>query len=101
MQKEDEKLAQEYLRVRTTPARIFIEVKMVEAEGVDRFATRWSLAAALPRTANAMQVGRARMIALADHRYFRVCDGCGDKHPAGMVAKQPGGDEHCRECASG
>ena len=72
MTQEDQNLLQEYVRVRTTPMRIFVEVKMVDAERDEVLSARWSLSCVLPANATPLQVDRARMIALADYRYFRT-----------------------------
>jgi formylmethanofuran dehydrogenase subunit E len=98
MTEEDQTLLKEYVRVRTTSARIFVEVKMVDESGEDPLATRWSLASALPANASHVQLDRARKMALADYRYFRSCDTCGEKFPAGKVPSQGDGKDVCREC---
>lgn len=103
MTEEDQTLVREYMRVRTTSSRIFIEVKMVEGDGEseEALATRWSLAAILPAKATPLQVDRVRMMALADYRYFRTCDSCGEKLPAGLVPSGDAGEDQCSECRTG
>ncbi|RBP46318.1 hypothetical protein DES53_102706 [Roseimicrobium gellanilyticum] len=98
MTQEDQTLLQEYMRVRTTPNRIFVEVKMVDGGDGDTLATRWSLACVLPSKATPLQVDRARMIALADYRYFRTCDSCREKLPAGLVPSGENGVDVCQNC---
>lgn len=101
MTEEDQTLLREYVRVRTTSTRVFVEVKMVDAGSDDGMASRWSLACVLPSKATPLQVERARMIALADYRYFRTCDSCGEKLPAGLVPTGDAGVDYCRECSVG
>lgn len=94
-------LIQNYVRVRVTPARIMIEVRVEEPqdeEGEVPF-SRWSLAAALPKLSLATAVERARMMAVADRRYFRTCDGCGDRLPVAQIISRDDGTEHCPDCA--
>ncbi len=98
MTEEDQALLKEYMRVRMTSSRIFVEVKMVDEGGADPLATRWSLAAALPAGATHLHLDRARKMALADYRYFRTCDACGEKFPAGLVLSQGAGEDVCRDC---
>jgi hypothetical protein len=93
----DEHLLQDHVRVRRTVARIFVEVRVNADEGSDQTA-RWSLAAALPLQATPGEVARARMLVLADYRYFRVCDTCGDKYLANRVRSLGDGTDICREC---
>lgn len=90
-------LLQEHTRVRVTAARIFVEVKTNQEDG-EAMAVRWSLAAALAPRSTPVQVERARMLALADYRYFRQCDACGDRHPAGLMRSRVDGTEVCRSC---
>lgn len=92
----DNQILQEYVRVRVTPARIFIEVKHHEED--EAISTRWSLAAALPLQSTRMQVDRVRMMTLADYRYFRVCDTCGERHPRAEIRAVGDGSDVCREC---
>jgi hypothetical protein len=101
MTEEEQMLLREYVRVRTTSTRIFVEVKMVDAGSDDVMASRWSLACVLPSKATPLQVDRARMIALADYRYFRTCDSCKEKLPAGLVPSGDAGVDFCRECSTG
>jgi hypothetical protein len=101
MTQEDQNLLQEYVRVRTTPSRIFVEVKMVDADSDDVLSARWSLSCVLPAKATPLQVDRACKIALADYRYFRTCDSCGEKLPAGLVPSGDAGVDTCRECSAG
>lgn len=98
MTQEDQTLLQEYVRVRTTSMRIFVEVKMVDAVSEDVLSTRWSLSCVLPSKVTSLQVDRACKIALADYRYFRTCDSCGEKLPAGLVPQGAAGVDVCREC---
>src|SRR5689334_13441892 len=93
----DELLLRNQVRVRKAASRIFIEVNIIDDEGSNQ-AARWSLTAALPLQATPTQVARARMLVLADYRYFRVCDTCGEKHPARMVRSLGDGTDICREC---
>lgn len=94
----DDEILREYVRVRVTRARVFIEVK--HHESGDTLSSRWSLAAALPLHSKRMEVERVRLMTLADYRYFRVCDTCGDRHPAAMVRSVGDGTDICRDCAS-
>jgi hypothetical protein len=94
----DEEILQDYVRVRVTAARIFIEVRMEDPGWEKRLAIRWSLAMTLPRASTPLQVGRARMLTLVDHRYFRVCDTCGLRLPSGRVNSNENGTENCRDC---
>jgi hypothetical protein len=98
MTQEDQILLQEYVRVRTTPMRIFVEVKMVDAGSDDVLSARWSLSCVLPSKATPLQVDRACKIALADYRYFRTCDSCGEKLPAGLVPTGENGVDVCVHC---
>jgi hypothetical protein len=93
----DELLLRDHVRVRKTVSRIFIEVCVNPVDGSDHTA-RWLPAAALPLSATPGQVGRARMLVLADYRYFRVCDTCGEKYPSPMVRSCGDGTDVCREC---
>jgi hypothetical protein len=93
----DELLLRDHVRVRKTVSRIFIEV-CVNADQISDQTARWSPAAALPLVATPGQVGRARMLVLADYRYFRVCDTCGERHPAHVVRSLGDGTDICREC---
>lgn len=95
----EEQLLQEFVRVRITPARILVEVKMPATSG-EVLATRWSLAAALPRQASPAQVTRAQRLTLADHRYFVTCDGCGEKVHSELVDNRDDGQAFCMECAA-
>lgn len=93
-------LIQNYVRVRVTPARIMIEVRvegLEDEEGSVPF-SRWALAAALPKLSLAPAVERARMMAVADRRYFRTCDGCGGRLPVAQIISHDDGTEHCRDC---
>jgi hypothetical protein len=93
----DELLLRDHVRVRKTVSRIFIEVCVNADEGSDKTA-RWSPTAALLFTATPSQVARARMLVLADYRYFRVCDTCAERYPAPMVRSCGDGTDICREC---
>ena len=93
----DELLLQDHVRVRKTVSRIFIEV-LVNANEDNHQAARWTLTAALPLAATPGQVGRARVLVLADYRYFRVCDTCGEKYPSPIVRSLGDGTDVCREC---
>lgn len=99
MTQEDQTLLRDHLRVRTTPARVFVEVKKVDSGSDDALSTRWSLACVLPSRATPLQVERACKIALADYRYFRTCDACGEKLPAGLVPTGTAGVDVCRGCS--
>lgn len=95
-------LLQNYVRVRMTPARIMIEVKVEEpadAEG-NTSSARWSLAAALPKLSLATAVERARLMTVADRRYFRLCDLCGERHPIGKIITLADGSDQCVDCAA-
>ena len=94
---KDELLLQEHVRIRTTGAGIFVEVRMNANDGAD-LAVRWALAAALPLRSTPMEVSRARMLVLTDYRYFRVCDTCGDRHPSRLVRSCGDGTDVCQEC---
>jgi hypothetical protein len=76
-------------------------VTMVDAGSEDVLSTRWSLACVLPAQATPLQLDRACKIALADYRYFRTCDACGEKRPAGLVPKGDAGVDVCRGCLQG
>lgn len=93
----DELLLRDHVRVRKTVSRIFIEVRVDGEEGSDQTG-RWTLTAALPLAATPGQVGRARLLVLADYRYFRVCDTCGEKYPSPLVRSLGDGTDVCREC---
>ena len=93
----DELLLHDHVRVRKTASRIFIEVLVSDDEGSDQ-AARWTLVAALPLAATSGQVSRARMLVLADYRYFRVCDTCSEKYPSSVVRSRGDGTDICREC---
>lgn len=90
-------LLQEHTRVRVTAARIFVEVRTNQEDG-EAMATRWSLSAALPTRSTPTQVERARMLAVADYRYFRTCDECGERHPAGLMRSGEDGADVCLNC---
>lgn len=93
----DQALLENYVRVRVTAARIFIEVRAPESED-DHLAVRWSMAATLPPAANPSHVERARLMTLADYRYFRVCEECGTRTPAVMVKTTREGKDVCVDC---
>jgi hypothetical protein len=95
-------LLQNYVRVRMTPARIMIEVKVeapADAEG-NTPSARWSLAAALPKLSLATAVERARLMTVANRRFFRICDRCGDRHPIGRIITRADGSDQCVDCAA-
>jgi hypothetical protein len=92
----ESELLESHVRVRLTTARIFVEVRMHDEQ--ETMAARWSLASTLPLKSTPLQVERARMLALADYRYFRVCDTCGDRFPAGAVRSCEDGTDICQEC---
>jgi hypothetical protein len=92
----DDEIMRDYVRARVTRTRIFIEVKGHEEEGA--MFTRWGLAAALPLQSTRLQVDRVRMMTIADYRYFRVCDTCGEKLPSALVRPIGDGTDICRAC---
>jgi hypothetical protein len=96
----DKKLLQEYVRVRLTPMRIMIEVRVSAPDTEDGQPTpaRWSLAAALPKLSPPTAVERARQMVVADRRYFRTCDACGEKRPSAWIVGGPDGREICITC---
>jgi hypothetical protein len=93
----DDEILRDYIRVRVTPTRIFVEAKGQEE---DAMFTRWRLAAALPLRSTRMDVERVRMMTAADYRYFRACDTCGEKLPAIWVRSVGDGTDICRDCES-
>ena len=92
----DDQILQDYVRVRVALGRIFIEVRGPDEDGT--MFSCWRAAAALPVNSTRMQVERVRMMTLADYRYFRVCDTCGDRHPVALVRPVGNGTDICREC---
>lgn len=99
----DAELLDKYVRVRLTPVRIMIEVKVVGPpnQNDQEASVRWSLAATLPKISLVKAVERARLMTLSDRRYFRVCDDCGVKVPAASITDLDNGTEVCAECLGG
>lgn len=93
----EEELLQ-WIRVRVTPTHILVEVRMPEGLDTPTPTERWSMAGLLRRSATEGEVKRARLLALADYRYFRTCDACGEKLPSAYVQPQGDGTDACRDC---
>ena len=94
----DHELLENYIRVRATASRIFIEVRM-PGESELQMAERWSLAAALPRSSSPAHTERARLMTLSDYRFFRVCDECGTRASIASVRATEDGRDVCLDCA--
>lgn len=97
--KEDD-LIRAFTRVRATALRIFVEVRMVDAEQAGYLAERWTLAATLPPNSPPIDVDRALLRVLADYRYFRTCEICEERRPVGEFTTEVAhcGHDHCRDC---
>ncbi len=97
---KDDDLIRTFTRVRATPLRIFVEVRMADSQEEGYLAERWTLAAMLPPNSLPIAVDRALLRVLADYRYFRTCEICEERRPVGEFAAEAAqsGHDHCREC---
>ncbi len=91
-------LISQFIRIRTTAARMMIEIQDVsQDDDTERLSTRWALAAVLPVGTPKLRVDRMVMHLLADYRWFGKCDQCSGHQPKGWLTHR-NGEDFCREC---
>jgi hypothetical protein len=91
----DRELRKEFIRIEKTPNEVQIFVREIRWEGPHTPIHTWAVGKSLPATASEAEIEKATAGILEDHRYFRVCDECGERKPVGWMLNE----SICQECA--
>ena len=91
----DRELRKEFIRIKKAPNEVQILVHKIRWEGPHTPIHTWAVGKSLPATAFEADVEKATARILEDHRYFRVCDECGERKPVGWMLNEG----ICQECA--
>jgi len=91
----DRELLQEFVRIKRTDKKVQILVREIRWDGPATPIHTWVIAKSLPDTASEPTIENATADILQDHRYFQVCNECGERKPVGWMLDA----SICQECA--
>ncbi len=91
----DRELRKEFIRIEKTQNEIQILVHEIRWDGPHSPIHTWVVGKSLPDTASEAGIEEATASVLEDHRYFRVCDECGERKPVGWMHDET----ICQRCA--